>query len=465
MSQNKSIFILLPDGVGLRNFAYTSFPAIGAQQGWDITYWNKTPFDLEQLGLKEVRLEGRAAGKSDLYKRARKEIELDNFIGQYDDTIYNAYRFKPSNKGFKNKVKNRLVRKLSKRYKGNKLYQLREKIKQSERSTKYYENCKEQLEKARPDIVFCTNQRPLQAIAPLLAAQDLGIPTATFIFSWDNIPKATMVVETDYYFVWSELMHKQLLEYYPYVNKEQIIITGSPQFEPHFDKHLLQSREQFLKVHSLPDDFEYMCFSGDDVTTSPHDPIYLDHLATTIKKRNETNAPLAIIFRRCPVDFSSRFDAVLEKHKDIIFSISPAWKKRGGAWNTVLPLKEDMALLANTVAHTRFAVNLGSSVAFDYVCQGKPCLYINYNPKGIELKKDVHKVYQYVHFRSMPSKEAVLWVDSKKDFIVKIDCALQSSEETVVNAQYWFETINTMPVRDASLRVWDALKSLTSKKV
>jgi hypothetical protein len=35
----------------------------------------------------------------------------------------------------------------------------------------------------------------------LLAAQQLGIPTATFIFSWDNLPKATMVVETDYYFV------------------------------------------------------------------------------------------------------------------------------------------------------------------------------------------------------------------------------------------------------------------------
>jgi hypothetical protein len=37
----------------------------------------------------------------------------------------------------------------------------------------------------------------------LLAAQQLGIPTATFIFSWDNLPKATMVVETDYY-VWSD---------------------------------------------------------------------------------------------------------------------------------------------------------------------------------------------------------------------------------------------------------------------
>jgi hypothetical protein len=53
------------------------------------------------------------------------------------------------------------------------------------------------------------------AVAPLLAAQDLGIPTATFIFSWDNLPKATMVVEANYYFVWSHHMKRELLLYYP----------------------------------------------------------------------------------------------------------------------------------------------------------------------------------------------------------------------------------------------------------
>jgi hypothetical protein len=37
------------------------------------------------------------------------------------------------------------------------------------------------------------------------AAQELGIPTATFIFSWDNLPKATLVLEPDYYFVWSDI--------------------------------------------------------------------------------------------------------------------------------------------------------------------------------------------------------------------------------------------------------------------
>jgi hypothetical protein len=37
-----------------------------------------------------------------------------------------------------------------------------------------------------------------------------------------------MVVETDYYFVWSSHMKQELLYYYPYINDDQIIITGTP---------------------------------------------------------------------------------------------------------------------------------------------------------------------------------------------------------------------------------------------
>jgi len=102
------------------------------------------------------------------------------------------------------------------------------------------------LTKEKPDFIFCTNQRPSQAIAPILAAQDLGIPTATFIFSWDNLPKATTLVETDYYFVWSEHMKKEVLMYCPYVPAEKILVTGTPQFESHFDSNLLQTKEAFL---------------------------------------------------------------------------------------------------------------------------------------------------------------------------------------------------------------------------
>ena len=44
----KKVFIFLPDGVGLRNFALTQFKEIGEQKGYEIVYWNNTVFSFSK---------------------------------------------------------------------------------------------------------------------------------------------------------------------------------------------------------------------------------------------------------------------------------------------------------------------------------------------------------------------------------------------------------------------------------
>ena len=53
---NKKIFVFFPDGVGLRNFAFTQFKEIGEARGNQIVYWNNTVFSLqEELDFEEVK--------------------------------------------------------------------------------------------------------------------------------------------------------------------------------------------------------------------------------------------------------------------------------------------------------------------------------------------------------------------------------------------------------------------------
>ena len=55
---NKKIFVFFPDGVGLRNFAFTQFKEIGEARGNQIVYWNNTVFSLhEELGFEEVKMD------------------------------------------------------------------------------------------------------------------------------------------------------------------------------------------------------------------------------------------------------------------------------------------------------------------------------------------------------------------------------------------------------------------------
>ncbi|MEO5776077.1 MAG: UDP-glycosyltransferase, partial [Flavobacterium sp.] len=272
--QNKKVFILLPDGVGLRNFAFTNFHKLGIDNGFDITFWNATPFKLEELGFKELKITNpRAHPITDFLKKAQIQIELSQNIKKSKDKVYDTYRFPFSKTSIKEIVKIFIVRNIiffNNSQSG--LNRIRKKVAENERKTKLYFDSIDTLKAENPAMVFCTNQRITTAVASILAAQDLGIPTATFIFSWDNLPKGTKIIETDFYIVWSEHMKNELLYYYPYVKEEQIFITGTPQFEPHFDKTFLLSKEAFYQKYNLDSAKKYICFSGDDITTSPNDP-------------------------------------------------------------------------------------------------------------------------------------------------------------------------------------------------
>jgi hypothetical protein len=343
------------------------------------------------------------------------------------------------------------------------LQKIRKKMNYYERKTMFYKQSLETLRKEKPSLVFSTNQRPVIAIAPLLAAQDLGIPTATFIFSWDNLPKATMIVETDYYFVWSTHMKEELLFYYPNIKEEAIFITGTPQFEMHFDKSTILSRELFCKQNKLDVNKKYICFSGDDSVTSPDDPQYLEDLANAVSVLNEKGWNLGVIFRRCPVDFSNRYDSVLANYCELIVEIDPLWKPLSNAWNAILPTKGDGDLLSNIAEHCELVVNIGSTTIFDFLAHKKPCAYFRYNQK-IQNKKnwDIFKCYRFVHFRSMPNEGAVIWFDNREEITVKIEQALQNAQITLNNATDWFKVINQHPPQDASKRIWDSIKTIIS---
>lgn len=463
----KKIFILLPDGVGLRNFAFTNFHKIGLEKGFDITFWNATPFNLETLGFKEIKIDKpKTHPLTDFYKKAQIQIELSLNIKRAKNRIYDSYRFPFSKKNLKEIIKTVIVYWIifwNNSPKG--VNRIKNKIKSYERKTKLYYDSYATLQVEKPTLVFCTNQRITSAISSILAAQDLGISTATFIFSWDNLPKGTKIIETDFYFVWSEHMKNELQYYYPYIKENQIFITGTPQFETHFDEQYIISKETFFNEYSLDLSKKYICFSGDDVTTSPHDSQYLLHIAKAVEKLNSKGENLGIIFRRCPVDFSNRYDTVLEEYKDIIVSINPKWKNIGDTWNAILPTKEDLILQMNTIFHSEFVINLGSSMVFDFVSFKKPCAFINYDVVNKEFPNwSVKKIYNFIHFKSMPHKDSVFWLTNPEEIDVEIEKILNKTDMNIVqNAQNWFEIINQHPPEKASERIWSAIEIITKK--
>lgn len=463
----KKIFILLPDGVGLRNFAFTNFYAIGKELGYQVIFWNNTPFQLSELGFEEIKVpQAKLHFLTDIIKAALIEASLTVNKKNNKDTIYDTYRFHPNTQGLKNKLRYLIINVLVLFFSSQKgVNLLRNFMIWLETKTKYYSLCKEILKNEKPEFIFCTNQRPVVAIAPLQAAKDLDIPTSTFIFSWDNLPKATMVIQTDYYFVWSDYMKNELLHYYPHIHKNQIFTTGTPQFESHTNEKNYLDKDDFFQRYNLDSTKKYICYSGDDITTCPDDEQYLYDVAEAIEVLNNKGYNLGIIFRRSPADFTDRYEKALHQFKNIIVSIQPAWEKKGEGWNTVLPTMKDNELLINTIKHTEMVINLGSSMVFDYAYFNKPCLYINYDAKNKKQENwSVKKIYNFIHFRSMPTKEAVIWINSKETLSNTIELALVNNQPTIIEAKKWMKKIALPPYQYASKNIYQSITNILSNK-
>ncbi|WP_144894457.1 UDP-glycosyltransferase [Lutibacter sp. Hel_I_33_5] len=462
----KKVLILLPDGIGLRNFAYSDFYNKLSKQN-SVLFWNNTEFPLKQkLNINEFPLiNTKTHNLTDIIKTAKNKIELKLNSIAFKDEVYLSYIFKNKIISIKTLLKKALVNFFVTFYNSKKgIEKLNKYINYLERKTILYRNALEQLKEINPGVVFCTNQRNSVAIAPILAAKDLHIKTITFIYSWDNLPKATLVIEPDYYFVWSDFMRDELKMYYPQIKYSQIRVTGSPQFELHFDKELEVKKKSFFIEYNLDLDKKYLCFSGDDVTTSPYDEYYLEDLAKTVVALNKEGNNLGIIYRKCPVDFTGRQNKIIDKYKDVIFPIDPMWNDLGNSWNKVMPLKRDLELLTNTIKFSEIVINVGSSMVFDAVAKNKPCAYINYNTnKGDVSKWDINKIYKFIHFKSMPSSKAVLWIN-KKDDLKKVILDSLNGQVSLNETKKWFDKIVKTPQNQASENIVKEINKILNEK-
>lgn len=462
MESNNTILVLLPDGIGLRNFVYTDFAQTAQKSGLKVVYWNGSPLDLspqyEQVWFDQKPVHP----ATNIYKYIKTKVELTLNEKRSGDAVYRTYYFEMPLRNTADRIKKIAMRLMLPFYQSEKgLQRVHRKIESLERSTPHYQNLKQTLQTVKPAMVFCTNQRHLSTVAAILAARDLGIPTAALIFSWDNLPKATMFLSTDYYVVWSDHMKRELMYYGRTISEDQILVTGTPQFEPHANRQGVVSREEFCQAHGLDARRRYICFSGDDVTTSPHDPIFLSDTARAVRQLNEQGHNLGILFRRCPVDFSGRYDKVVQEYQDVIVPLDPLWERAGQSWGHVMPTAADLKLQLNTIAHSEMVINLGSSMVFDFVSFDKPCAYIRYDVKDNGHPDwSVKKIYNYVHFRSMPSSDAVIWIDSPQDIAPAISAVLSGRNNTVDHARRWFDIINCQPAELASQRIIDSFKKI-----
>lgn len=417
--KNKKILLLFPDGVGIRNYLYSDvFKGMEKELVLFHAFDAKTEQAVKDSTAIQNALSIPKYTESLTEKFLRELICLSRlkYNAKLVDNPSILTNWKSEHKGLFKKIFYKCIEIASFGYsRYDRILTLEKRYQKAIRNTVFYVEVKNILMAVAPEKLFCSHQRGVSCASIFAAAHDLGIKTTTVIYSWDNLPKARMALQADKYLVWSDYMKKEMNTYYPEIKEHQIIVTGTPQFECYDNPNHILPKDVFYETYNLDPTKKIICFSGDDVKTSPDDPHYLEDLASELVK-NKLKAAYQILLRRCPVDVSGRFDAVVLKYSDLIKEAPPLWNfTPNSSWTTIYPLQADVSLLVSTAFYCDIVVNVGSTMAFDFAMFKKPCVYINYNQeKQVNPKWSVKTIYQFQHFRSMPSKEAVIWWNEKE---------------------------------------------------
>jgi len=287
----------------------------------------------------------------------------------------------------------------------------------------YYERL---FRERRPAVLLCSNQRARAAVPAVLAAKRLDIPTAAFIFSWDNLTsKGRIAAAFDHYLVWSDLMQQELRHFYPDVATDRVHVVGTPQFDPYVDATLVRSREAFFADLGADPRRPLICYSGGDRSIYPVEEQFVRILLDSIRDGRIARRP-QVLLRPSPVDNGSRYQQLRVSHPELIYR-PPAWLHTDpGDWTKVIPEPADSALLANLTAHADLNVNLASTMTLDFAIHDKPVVNVAFDAEqpptlGIPLG-DLY--YRFEHYRPVVELGAARCVRSADELADAVNAYL-----------------------------------------
>jgi hypothetical protein len=282
------------------------------------------------------------------------------------------------------------------------------------------------LRSLRPTLVFNgSHVHSTVALPWVRAANALKIPTATFLFSWDNLTSQGRILPRyDHYLAWNENIREQLLRIYPEVRREQVRVTGTPQFDFHFQSQYRWSREEFCRRVNADPSRPIVLYTTSMARPVAGEERVVERIAAMLRQMTDLGPPQLLV-RVYPKDRTGRFEDMKRRCPDVLFPPVP-WEP-----NWLTPTIDDLYLFTNSVHHAALGINVASTVTLELCMFGKPVINVAYNPPDLDIFPfDYRRFYDFDHYRPVTRSQAVLLAWDEKEMPGLIRRALAQPEAT-----------------------------------
>lgn len=277
----------------------------------------------------------------------------------------------------------------------------------------------------QPNLVFnCSHIHGQAGELPVKIAHRLGIPTAGFIFSWDNLTsRSRILVPYDYYFVWHERMKQQLLSIYPKIAPEKVFVTGTPQFDFHFKPEFHLSRKELAQRIGIDPKRPFVFYTTGIAKHFPEEHHHVELIADVLQEIDISQRPQLVV-RTYVKGTSQEMNALAARNlPDVIFP-PVLWDEK---WAT--PLYEDLAIFTSCLHHAAMGINAASTVSLELLMFDKPVLNIGFDPPGSQIPHSFRWIRHitFDHYQPVVDSRAVDVAYSPDDISILVYRSLTQS--------------------------------------
>jgi hypothetical protein len=284
----------------------------------------------------------------------------------------------------------------------------------------------ELFHRIKPDLVF--NGSHIHGLAgelPLRVAHGMGIRTAGFIFSWDNLTsRSRILVPYDDYLVWHKPMRDQLLGLYPKLRPEQVHVTGTPQFDFHTKSEYVLPREELCRRIGVDPARPFILY-----TTGIDRHFYEEyrHVQSVIDMLPELQAdprPQLVVRNYVKGTSPELRQMAGRTWRDVVFP-EVLWD---AAWAT--PRYEDLTMYTSMVHHAALSINAASTVTLEFLMLDKPVINLDFDPPGADLAwcDGYRRHVDFDHFRPIAQSGATMVARSTDELRTMIERGLNDPD-------------------------------------
>lgn len=283
------------------------------------------------------------------------------------------------------------------------------------------------FEELQPDLVF--NGSHIHGEAgelPLKVAHRLGIRTAGFIFSWDNLTSRSRIfVPYDDILVWNGKMADQLLGIYPELPRSSIHITGTPQFDFHLKSEFWLSRQDLCEMVGIDPARPFVLYTTGIDRHFPEEHKTLKLVAELLESFDLSPAPQLVV-RTYVKGTSPEMRTFVESPSSGVVFAPMKWNE---SW--VMPEFDDLALYTSLLRHTALGINAASTVSLELLMHDKPVINLGFDPPGSDLHPALgfRRHIDFDHYRPLAESGAVVVASSPEDMRLILHRGLTKPEE------------------------------------